>query len=147
MCLVDTALPPLIQRSETTSWELWITKQNCPIARLHGHVKSEAGIEGGPDEGLRSLAECHRLENVNLTWAIQIGDAGVTALASGCPHLRELSLHGITGITDAAITALGRFCGHSLRTLDVRGCSGVVGRDRASLLIQLPLLTSFQMHS
>eukprot|EP00884_Botryococcus_braunii_P017701 jgi/Botrbrau1/4614/Bobra.60_2s0098.1 len=99
------------------------------------------------DEGVEALGACHKLSHVNLTWAIQVGDAGVTALAAGCPNLEELSLHGIPGISDAAIEALSRHCQHCLRTLDVRGCSGVVGRDKQALLARLPLLTCFQVHS
>lgn len=100
----------------------------------------------GTDEGVEALAACHKLSHVNLTWAVQVGDAGVTALAAGCPNLEELSLHGIPGITDAAIEALSRHCGRSLHTLDVRGCTGVAGRDKAALLALLPLLTCFQVH-
>lgn len=107
----------------------------------------EGGGCGGADKGVGALGACHKLRHVDLTWALQIGDAGVCALAEGCPDLTSLSLHGVPGVTGTAMEALSRHCGHSLTALDVRGCSGIAARDKPALLALMPNLTSFQIHS
>lgn len=73
-------------------------------------------------------------------------DAGVCALAAGCPHLELLSLHGLRGVTDASVAALAAHCRASLHTLDLSGCVGVEARGREELRAVLPRLRCFVVH-
>lgn len=73
-------------------------------------------------------------------------DAGVCALAAGCPHLELLSLHGLRGVTDASVAALAAHCRGSLHTLDLSGCVGVAARGRDELRAALPRLRCFVVH-
>lgn len=86
----------------------------------------------GADAAVVSLGACHELREANLTWCVQLTDAGVCALAKGCPKLESLSLHGIRGVTDAAVCALLEHCRESLHTLDTSGCTGIVEHDRCA---------------
>ena len=96
---------------------------------------------------MQALANCHRLGSANLTWCVKITDVGLTALASGCPSMGLLSLHGILGVTDAAIRALQQHCATSLHTLDTQGCMQIQQRRRNQLLQMLPHLVCFEVHS
>ena len=96
---------------------------------------------------VQALANCHQLESLNLTWCVQITDAGVVAVASGCPSLGLLSLHGILGVTDAAIAALQKHCAEHLHTLDTQGCVQIEDRSRQHLQRILPKLVCFEVHS
>lgn len=73
-------------------------------------------------------------------------DAGVCALAAGCPGLELLSLHGLRGVTDRAVEALAAHCARSLHTLDLSGCLGVERRGRQELRAVLPRLRCFVVH-
>jgi hypothetical protein len=77
---------------------------------------------------------------------VQVTDAGVAALAAGCPGLQLLSLHGLRGVTDRAVDALAAHCASSLTALDLSGCLGVARRGRAELRAALPRLTCFVVH-
>jgi hypothetical protein len=63
---------------------------------------------------------------------VSAGDAGVQALAAGCPHLAELRLHHAE-ITDAALDALGAHC-RRLRDMVVSACPQVTEAGLAGLL-------------
>lgn len=98
------------------------------------------------DAGAAALAGCAQLREVNLTWCIQLTDAGLCALASSCRRLESLSVHGVQGVTDASIEALAAGCAATLHTLDVNGCTGIRNRSREHLRQLLPALTTFVVH-
>lgn len=99
------------------------------------------------DAGLRSLANCRQLESVDLSWCIGLSDKGICNLALKCPRLKLLSLHGIRGITDKSMDALSESCQESLETLDVNGCVGIECSTQEQLLVKLPKLTCFLVHT
>ena len=98
---------------------------------------------------MRALAEgCGALRHVDLRKHSKVGDAGVSALATHCPHLKqvdltdsritdgglqlllercalvELSLWGCESVTDGGLKAIVRH-GRSLKHLDISFCSSV----------------------
>ena len=99
---------------------------------------------------VQALAACHKLEVINFTWCIQLTDSGVCPIASGCPGLRSLSLHGLRGITNKTIEVLGQHCRGSLHTIDIHGCIAVKTNDvpvRTYLLQHLPNIEEFVVHT
>lgn len=98
------------------------------------------------DAGVAALASCHQLRTVNLTWCIQLTDAGICALAQGCRRLESLSMHGILGVTDASLQALAENCAATMHTLDVHGCTGITGKRPEHLRELLPALQTFVVH-
>ncbi|KAM7265598.1 hypothetical protein ACFE04_003281 [Oxalis oulophora] len=105
------------------------------------------GSQNLSDEGLSCIAKCKDLVSLNLTWCVRVTDAGVTAVAHGCPSLEFLSLFGIVGVTDRCLDELSRSCSSTLTTLDVNGCIGIKRRSRDELLQLFPHLTCFKVHS
>lgn len=96
---------------------------------------------------VQALSSCHQLKSANLTWCVKVTDAGVIAMACGCPSLGLLSLHGILGVTDAAILALQQNCADHMHTLDIQGCISIEHRSRQYLQQILPYLVCFEVHS
>ncbi|KAK6941966.1 Leucine-rich repeat, partial [Dillenia turbinata] len=102
------------------------------------------GAQNLSDEGLSMIAKCKKILSLNLTWCVQVTDAGVIAIAQGCTSLEFLSLFGIVGVTDKSLEALSRFCSSTLTTLDVNGCIGIMRRSREELLQNFPNLRCFK---
>ncbi|XP_038720382.1 F-box protein At3g58530 [Tripterygium wilfordii] len=105
------------------------------------------GAQNISDESLSCIAKCKKLVSLNLTWCVQITDAGVMAIAQDCTSLEFLSLFGIVGVTDKCLEVLSRFCSNTLTTLDVNGCIGIKRRSRDDLLRLFPNLRCFKVHS
>ncbi|RZC65105.1 hypothetical protein C5167_008794 [Papaver somniferum] len=105
------------------------------------------GAQNLSNQGLSSIARCKNLVSLNLTWCILVTDAGVVAIARGCPSLEFLSLFGILGVTDMCLEVLSGFCSKTLTTLDVNGCTGIKKRSRDELTQLFPKLTCFKVHS
>ena len=72
--------------------------------------------------GVRSLVECTSLQDVDLTFCTQVGNAEVIAI-SELKHLRRLQLAACWNITDLGLSALGN-C-KELRVLGLKFCTGV----------------------
>mmetsp|Transcript_26481 Transcript_26481/g.50012 ORF Transcript_26481/g.50012 Transcript_26481/m.50012 type:complete len:343 (-) Transcript_26481:492-1520(-) len=105
------------------------------------------GMQFVTDQALASLAACTRLQIVNLTWCIKMTDVGACAVASACPELRSLCVYGVKGVTDALVEALAKTCSQTLVTFDCRGCVGIKARSPDELLVHLPKITTFIVHS
>uniref|UniRef100_A0A803QPD6 F-box/LRR-repeat protein 15-like leucin rich repeat domain-containing protein n=1 Tax=Cannabis sativa TaxID=3483 RepID=A0A803QPD6_CANSA len=116
---------------------------------LLSHLKflDLCGAQNLSNEGVFSIAKCHSLVSLNLTWCIRVTDAGVIAIAEGCTSLDFLSLFGIVGVSDKCLEALSRSCSDKLTTLDVNGCIGIKKRSRNDLLQLFPHLKCFKVHS
>ncbi len=54
-------------------------------------------------------------------------DAGLAAVARGCPGLRRLNAAGCTRLTDPSVFVLTVRAGGALRALDFTGCRRVRG--------------------
>ncbi|GAQ83937.1 hypothetical protein KFL_001690150 [Klebsormidium nitens] len=113
----------------------------------HLRLLDLCGAANLSDEGAASVAQCHELTTLNLTWCVRLMDRGLSAIAHGCPKLESLSLYGILGITDKAVEELAHHCSGTLHTLDVNGCVNVKRRSKEDLLQLFPLLTCFLVHS
>lgn len=72
--------------------------------------------------GVRSLVECTSLQDVDLSFCTQVGDAEVVAI-SELEHLQKLKLSACWNVTDIGMSALSS-C-KELRTLGVKFCTGV----------------------
>lgn len=91
----------------------------CTKLRSVNLSKSEAS-----NDALVGLANARPgLETLLLAECINVGDAGVRAIAQSCPALREIDLSH-TVCTDEALVALGEHC-HELRTFTL----GLNARD------------------
>lgn len=83
------------------------------------------------DAGLAALGRaCHELRLLDVTGGrfsrrersvFAVTDAGIHALASGCPALTNLNLGIYSDLTDGAIQSLASHC-HCIAELDVMGC-------------------------
>ncbi|XP_026414862.1 F-box protein At3g58530-like isoform X1 [Papaver somniferum] len=113
----------------------------------HLRVLDLCGAQNLSNQGLSSIARCKNLVSLNLTWCVLVTDAGVVAIARGCPSLEFLSLFGILGVTDMCLEVLSGFCSKTLTTLDVNGCTGIKKRSRDELIQLFPKLTCFKVHS
>lgn len=105
------------------------------------------GMQHLTDEGLKAIAHCSQLTELNLTWCIQVTDFGVCSVAENCQKLQSLSLYGLLGVTDASLDALEKSCSQSLTTLDVNGCANIKNRSREELLQRFPRVSNFHVHS
>lgn len=83
-------------------------------ALAHGCVKLEyidlEACTALTDNALTSLGKhCHALTHVNVS-SINLTDTGISDLASGCPHLKSLFLHGCESLTETSFSIIGRQC-------------------------------------
>lgn len=116
------------------------------------------------DVGLAAIGQhCHLLESFSCTYAHEVRnlDAGIAAIARGCPQLKRLNLSycplitgaGLTAIvahcaqlevlvlrnynahvTDASLLELAHSaCAHRLQVLSVEGCQGLTGTGLAAV--------------
>mmetsp|Transcript_7406 Transcript_7406/g.12793 ORF Transcript_7406/g.12793 Transcript_7406/m.12793 type:complete len:350 (+) Transcript_7406:176-1225(+) len=105
------------------------------------------GMQRMTDKGLQSLAGCTNLTSLNLTWCVNMTDEGILPVAAACPHLRMLSVHGVRTVTDALIETLANTCKDTLTTIDVKGCMNIKRRSLEEVLVLLPNITCFSVHS
>eukprot|EP00850_Spirogloea_muscicola_P023668 SM000376S13700 [mRNA] locus=s376:28309:31516:+ [translate_table: standard] len=139
-----TGLTELYLYADSNLTDLLFTR----LSTLHNlHLLDLCGMQHLTDKGLEAIGSCTKLRSLNLTWCVQITDAGLAAIAYGCQSMEVLSLYGIRGITDSGIEALARGCSTSLTTLDVNGCVNIMRRSQAELLLLFPKLQCFLVHS
>jgi Leucine-rich repeat (LRR) protein len=94
----------------------WVTDSDMPLlAHMPGLTRLDLSLTRISDPGLRALRGAPSISDLNLSFAEQIGDDGVSALRDW-KHLRRLNLRG-TKITDAALETLAGV--KSLESLDV----------------------------
>lgn len=87
---------------------------------------------------------------LNLTWCPLLTDASLVPLATNCPALEWLSVHGNGNVTADFLDALEHSgCKITLTALDVRGCSSIhaTQRSKAALGGRFPQLRTFALHS
>ena len=88
---------------------------------------------------------CPQLRELWLTWCKRVTDAGVCAVARGCP-LELLSIHGLSTVGEESIAALAEGCHATLRAIDVRGCPRVNQRAPEQWATILPRVHEFLLH-
>lgn len=107
------------------------------------------GASSITDSSIAALGEgCSAtLTHLSLTWATQLTDASLEALAS-FEQLAFLSVFGNMNLTDKGLGQLCVGCAHSLCTLDVNGCCNIsCFRDRAALQRLFPRVHTWVVHS
>jgi Leucine-rich repeat (LRR) protein len=94
----------------------WVTDSDMPLlAHMPGLTRLDLSLTRISDPGLRALRAAPSISDLNLSFAEQIGDDGVSALRDW-KHLRRLNLRG-TKITDNALETIAGL--KSLESLDV----------------------------
>ena len=83
------------------------------------------------DALIGSAVDMHRrpIQSLNIHYCAKITDAGVKAVASGCPRLQSLVISGCDKITDAGIIALATGCPR-LQSLDISACDKITDAGR-----------------
>ena len=75
------------------------------------------------DAELMTIATgCPQLQSLNISECVIITDAGIIALATGCTQLQSLNIGGCHNITDEGIRALANGC-PQLQFLNIRAVS------------------------
>ncbi|XP_014242278.1 F-box/LRR-repeat protein 4 [Cimex lectularius] len=76
--------------------------------------------------GVKSLANCSQLEEIDLGWCLGVSIPGecLTALAAGCPKLRKLFVASLRGITDRDLIPFINNCPH-LQQVDLLGIRNI----------------------
>ncbi|HVW87648.1 MAG TPA: hypothetical protein VHB50_23335 [Bryobacteraceae bacterium] len=94
----------------------WVTDSDMPqLARMPDVKKLDLSLTRLSDRGLRALRPAPGIEELNLSFAEQIGDEGASAIRNW-KRLTRLNLRG-TKITDATLEMLAGVT--SLRSLDI----------------------------
>ncbi|KAK4268497.1 hypothetical protein QN277_025148 [Acacia crassicarpa] len=117
------------------------------------------------DEGLKSISSCAGLSCLKLGICLNITDRGLSYVGKCCLKLKELDVYRSTGITDAGITAIACGCPeleminsayciaitdnslislsqcHKLKTLEIRGCTLVTSVGLAAIANKCKQLT------
>jgi len=93
-------------------------------AHCHNLKVIELGYTKVSDDGVAALAKGSRhLEVVSLTECINVGDAGIVALASACTKMKDVELCG-TNVTDVAVAALADSCSE-LNDVNLSNCANI----------------------
>ncbi|KAM3375366.1 EIN3-binding F-box protein 1 [Capsicum galapagoense] len=75
-----------------------------------------------------------------------VTDAGLKAIARGCPSLRDLSLWNVSSIGDEGLSEIAHGC-HLLEKLDLRQCPGISDKSLLDIAKNCPNLTSLTIES
>ncbi|XP_063706732.1 F-box/LRR-repeat protein 4 [Culicoides brevitarsis] len=79
------------------------------------------------NQGLRALAECHDLEEVDFGWCLREETPpteSLLAFLKSCPRLKKLFLTAVRGLTDRDLDNIGVYC-PNLQQLDLMGIFGI----------------------
>lgn len=79
------------------------------------------------NQGLRALAECHDLEEVDFGWCLREDTPPTDSLLfflRGCPKLKKLFLTAVRGLTDRDLDNIANQC-PNLQQLDLMGIFGI----------------------
>uniref|UniRef100_A0A336LTK7 CSON000981 protein n=1 Tax=Culicoides sonorensis TaxID=179676 RepID=A0A336LTK7_CULSO len=77
--------------------------------------------------GLRALAECHNLEEVDFGWCLRDDippTESLLAFFKGCPKLKKLFLSAVRALSDRDLENIATFC-PNLQQLDLMGIFGI----------------------
>ncbi|KAF3680088.1 putative protein FAR-RED IMPAIRED RESPONSE 1-like isoform X1 [Capsicum annuum] len=75
-----------------------------------------------------------------------VTDAGLKAIARGCPSLRDLSLWNVSSIGDEGLSEIAHGC-HLLEKLDLCQCPGISDKSLLDIAKNCPNLTSLTIES
>ncbi|KAL6839462.1 hypothetical protein ACP4OV_030732 [Aristida adscensionis] len=75
-----------------------------------------------------------------------VTDAGLSALARGCPGLRSLALWDVPQVTDAGLAEIAAEC-HSLERLDITGCPLISDKGLVAVAKGCPELKSLTIEA
>uniref|UniRef100_A0A804UJA1 F-box/LRR-repeat protein 15-like leucin rich repeat domain-containing protein n=2 Tax=Zea mays TaxID=4577 RepID=A0A804UJA1_MAIZE len=117
----------------------------------HDGDARERTLEGmlATDARLTAAAVAGRLASVSVRGshpARGVTDAGVCALARGCPELRSLTLWDVPQVTDAGLAEIAAEC-HSLERLDITGCPMITDKGLVAVAQGCPELKSLTIEA
>lgn len=75
-----------------------------------------------------------------------VTDAGLKAIARGCPALRDLSLWNVSSVGDEGLSEIAHGC-HLLEKLDLRQCPAITDKSLLDIAKNCPNLTSLTIDS
>ncbi|GBG30328.1 F-box/LRR-repeat protein 2 [Hondaea fermentalgiana] len=97
------------------------------------------------DKALVEIGQsCSKLREIDLSGCEHVRDAGVRALAHGCPGLKVFRASGCGQLTGASLRALARGC-PALESLGLGECSSLGNKDTWILAESFPKLTSLSL--
>lgn len=86
------------------------------------------------DDAVQTIAaNCHELQELDLSKSFRLTDHSLYALAGGCPNLVKLNISGCTSFGDTALGYLTEFC-RKLKILNLCGCVKAA-TDRALMVL------------
>lgn len=88
--------------------------------------------------GVKYLAACHNLRELDLGWCLILSDPGdcLKKIALGCKDLRRLIISGWRGVSDHLLIPVIQHC-KSLSQLDLLGIKNITGETCERALIFL----------
>ncbi|XVE79869.1 hypothetical protein DITRI_Ditri14bG0091700 [Diplodiscus trichospermus] len=92
------------------------------------------------DEGLSNVGSCCSvLKELDLYRSVAINDAGIAAIADGCPALEMINIAYNDKITDYSLISLSKCL--KLKVLEIRGCPGVSSIGLSAIAVGCKQLT------
>ena len=102
---------------------------------------SRAAVGGGFQGDqllLLSAVYCQRLRQIDCSFAQNVRDTTVAALAEASLKLESLQLNGAQNLTDEAVRVLAHHHGPTLRHLEFYGCFNLTDSSLGTLAHRLP---------
>lgn len=103
--------------------------QSCPALKTLS-LRASPHIT---DIGLEDVAQCHRLERLDLSHCLLVTDEGILALANSLPLLQLLAVSHCPTITEEGISAIAKGC-KKLLFLDMSYCHLITDRGLTAVL-------------
>jgi EIN3-binding F-box protein len=141
----EAVLAPAAPAVPDLNQEYLSEDDEADLMDLDGDAR-ERTLEGmeATDARLTAAAVAGRLAAVSVRGshpARGVTDAGISALARGCPELRSLTLWDVPQVTDAGLAEVAAEC-HSLERLDISGCPMITDKGLAAVAQGCPELKS-----
>ncbi|GLE03751.1 hypothetical protein PINS_up012653 [Pythium insidiosum] len=107
---------------------------STPLSLPRGLLTIDLTQSRVTDETLVALAsQCRALEQVKLSYCLEITDVGLEALVSACPRIRQLDLNNCGLLTDRGVATLGVH-GQQLEAVNLSWCMNMTDKGVVDLV-------------